>query len=89
MNRRLHLAMGLEVEAKYPPQPKHPPKKPMNGPVPQRIMDLISTAEGRAQLAAQMTAPLRMQRDYVSAGRRTFLVEQLPDGALPVYENAP
>jgi hypothetical protein len=33
-----------------------------------------------------MTQPLRLRRDYTSVGRKTFLVEQLPDGALPIYD---
>jgi len=35
------------------------------------------------------TQPLRLRRDYTSVGRKTFLVEQLPDGALPVYDKDP
>jgi hypothetical protein len=36
-----------------------------------------------------MTQPLRTRRDYMSVGRKTFLVEQLPDGALPIYDKDP
>lgn len=49
----------------------------------------IRTASGRAILAASMTQPLRSRRDYTAVGRRTFLVEQLPDGALPIYDKDP
>ena len=42
-----------------------------------------------AKLAASMTQPLRLRRDYTSVGRKTFLVEQLPDGALPIYDKDP
>jgi Phage capsid family. len=52
----------------------------------QIISDYIKTAGGRAKLAASMTQPLRLRRDYTSVGRKTFLVEQLPDGALPIYD---
>ena len=52
----------------------------------QIIADYIATAGGRAKLAASMTQPLRLRRDYTSVGRKTFLVEQLPDGALPIYD---
>ena len=52
----------------------------------QIISDYIKTADGRAKLAASMTQPLRLRRDYTSVGRKTFLVEQLPDGALPIYD---
>lgn len=52
----------------------------------QIIGDYIKTAGGRAKLAASMTQPLRLRRDYTSVGRKTFLVEQLPDGALPIYD---
>lgn len=39
--------------------------------------------------AASMTQPLRTRRDYAAVGRKTFLVEQLPDGALPIYDKDP
>jgi hypothetical protein len=56
----------------------------------QRIIgDLIKTPAGRAKLAASMTQPLRTRRDYAAVGRKTFLVEQLPDGALPIYDKDP
>jgi hypothetical protein len=55
----------------------------------QIISDYIKTAAGRAKLAASMTQPLRLRRDYTSVGRKTFLVEQLPDGALPIYDKDP
>jgi len=55
----------------------------------QIIGDFIGSAGGRAKLAASMTQPLRLRRDYTSVGRKTFLVEQLPDGALPVYDKDP
>ena len=53
------------------------------------IADYIKTPQGRAKLAASMTQPLRTRRDYSSVGRKTFLVEQLPDGALPIYDKDP
>lgn len=63
---------------------------PVNNAVKQKIIaDYIATAAGRQKLAASMTQPLRMRRDYMSVGRKTFLVEQLPDGALPLYDKDP
>ena len=53
------------------------------------IGEYLRTPEGRAKLAASMTQPLRTRRDYSSVGRKTFLVEQLPDGALPIYDKDP
>lgn len=53
------------------------------------IGDLIKTPNGRVKLASSMTQPLRSRRDYASVGRKTFLVEQLPDGALPIYDKDP
>jgi len=55
----------------------------------QLIGRFIKTAAGRARLAASMIQPLRSRRDYSSVGRKTFLVEQLPDGALPIYDKDP
>lgn len=62
----------------------------VNTAIKQKIIgDYIKTAAGRAKLAASMTQPLRTRRDYMSVGRKTFLVEQLPDGALPIYDKDP
>jgi len=52
----------------------------------QVISEYIKTAAGRAKLAASMIQPLRLRRDYTAVGRKTFLVEGLPDGALPIYD---
>lgn len=49
----------------------------------------LQSAQGRQKIAASMTQPLRLRRDYSSVGRKTFLVEQLPDGALPIYDKDP
>jgi hypothetical protein len=58
--------------------------------VKQRIIgEYIKTPAGRQKLAASMTQPLRTRRDYAAVGRKTFLVEQLPDGALPIYDKDP
>lgn len=58
--------------------------------VKQRVIgEYIKTAAGRSKLAASMTQPLRTRRDYSAVGRKTFLVEQLPDGALPIYDKDP
>jgi HK97 family phage major capsid protein len=53
------------------------------------ISEYIKTPAGRQKLAASLTQPLRLRRDYTSVGRKTFLVEQLPDGALPIYDKDP
>lgn len=56
----------------------------------EQIVDrYIGTSAGRKRLAASMVQPLRERRDYSSVGRKTFLVEQLPDGALPIYDKDP
>lgn len=53
------------------------------------ISQYIGSQAGRHKLAASMTQPLRLRRDYMAVGRKTFLVEQLPDGALPIYDKDP
>jgi len=53
------------------------------------ISEYIGSTEGRSRLAQSMVAPLRARMDYQSIGRRTFLVEQLPEGALPIYNRDP
>lgn len=49
----------------------------------------IGSPQGRRRLAASMIQPLRERRDYSSVGRKTFLVEQIPDGALAIYDKDP
>jgi len=60
---------------------------------PQRAHEIIAknivTAEGRRRIATSMIQPLRRRRDYSSVGRKAFYVEQLPDGALPIYDKDP
>ena len=53
------------------------------------ISEFIKTGAGRQRLAGSMIAPLRKRRDYTSVGRKALMVEQIPDGALPVYEKDP
>jgi len=53
------------------------------------ISEYIKTPAGRQKLAASMTQPLRLRRDYAAVARKTFLVEQLPDGAIPIYDKDP
>lgn len=56
----------------------------------QQIIDqYIHSAQGRRRLAASMIQPLRVRRDYTSVLRKAFLVEDLPDGALPIYDRDP
>lgn len=46
----------------------------------------IASPAGRVLLAGAMVQPLRTQRDYTSVARKALQVEQLPDGALPMYD---
>jgi len=55
----------------------------------QIITEYLKTAAGRQKVAASMIQPLRLRRDYTSVARKAFLVEQLPDGALPIYDKDP
>lgn len=55
----------------------------------QIIGKLIGSGNGRQRLAASMISPLRQRRDYTSCARKAFYVEQLPDGAMPVYDKDP
>ena len=47
---------------------------------------LLASKEGRQKIAASVQQPLREMRDYVSIGRKFFMIDELPDGALPVYD---
>ena len=50
------------------------------------ISEAIRSWSGRRRLTQSILGPLRQRRDYQSIARRTFFVEQLPEGALPVYD---
>lgn len=45
----------------------------------QLIRDVISSSVGRRSLASSMIAPIRARMDYQAVGRKTFLVDQMPD----------
>lgn len=90
VGRRLGSTIRGALESLREPRPR--PDEPIHTPPEvreQTISEYIRTSEGRTQLAASMIAPLRQRMDYSSVGRRTFLVDQLPDGALPVYDRDP
>ena len=55
----------------------------------QIISHYIESGGGRATMAAKMTPSLRRFRDYSAVGRKAFLVEDLEDGALPLYDKDP
>jgi len=55
----------------------------------QMIGKFINSFQGRQKIAASMQQPLRERRDYAAVGRKAFLVEELPDGALPYYDKDP
>lgn len=55
----------------------------------QIINDYLKTGSGRGKIATSMIQPLRLRRDYTSVARKAFLVEQLPDGTLPIYDKDP
>lgn len=65
------------------------PRKISNAQKQQVISQYIQSAQGRRKLAASMIQPLRIRRDYTSVLRKAFLVEDLPDGALPIYDRDP
>lgn len=46
----------------------------------------IGSASGRARIAAAASEPLRKQRDYLSVARKIAFVNELADGALPIYD---
>jgi hypothetical protein len=50
------------------------------------IANYLSTSEGRTRLADSMMQPLRDRRNYSSLARRAFIVEPIPEGALPSFD---
>jgi hypothetical protein len=53
------------------------------------LISQLSSNPGRAALANSMIAPIKARIDYSGIGRKIFLVDQLPEGASPTYDNTP
>lgn len=53
------------------------------------IAKYVKSGQGRQIMASKMTPSLRRFRDYASVGRKAYLVEDLEDGALPIYDKDP
>jgi hypothetical protein len=47
---------------------------------------MMASTDGRRRIAASIQQPLRELRDYTSIGRKAFMMDELPDGALPIYD---
>ncbi|MFA5071245.1 MAG: HK97-fold major capsid protein [Candidatus Pacearchaeota archaeon] len=52
----------------------------------QLMTKLLGSTQGRKKIAASIQEPLRKLRDYVSIGRKALWIDELPDGALPIYD---
>lgn len=81
-DRRLFIK-GL-ILAPFTPVPKIP--KDIQQAI---VSEYLKTAAGRQKLAASMIFPLQRRIDYAGLSRRIFMVEQIPQGAAPVYDRDP
>jgi hypothetical protein len=50
------------------------------------IAQYLSTQQGRSLLAQSMISPIRRHINYQSIAQKTFLIQPLPQGALPSYD---
>ncbi len=55
------------------------PKGTMSDADADTIREYMASSKGQRKLAATMAAPLLQRMDYRSIGRRTFLVEDVPE----------
>jgi len=53
------------------------------------IAQAMETEEGRVSLAQAMVEPIRRALEYQACGRKTIMVDELPQGALARYERDP
>lgn len=87
------LSLRDEHRREYlPPSPeeRRPVELLTDEQVRQRIVqNFLNSSAGRQQLARSMINPLRQRMDYQSIARQTFLVEDLPQGALPYFNQDP
>lgn len=51
------------------------------------IETAMSTPEGRMFIANKLMEPIRQERDYVSMGRQGFILDQLAQGDVPMYDS--
>ena len=52
----------------------------------QLMTKMLASQAGRKRIAASIQEPLRKLRDYQAIGRKAMLIDELPDGALPIYD---
>lgn len=50
------------------------------------IKRALTSEEGKIALGQAMANPIRRNLDYMGVGRKVFVVDPLPQGALPVYD---
>lgn len=50
------------------------------------IANMLNSSEGRFNLAANMSEPLRQFRDYTGIGRKAFVVDDLGQGEMAIYD---
>lgn len=50
------------------------------------IAKALESPQGREALAQVMSNPIRTSLDYQGIGRKLFVVDPLPQGALPIYD---
>ena len=80
----LEIHERRRVRSAPPPTTSPPTSSPPT--IEQRILsEYLQSAEGRHRLAVAMAQPLQRRLDYQSVARSAFMVEQLPEGALPIY----
>lgn len=74
----------LREELAHPIRTVHAAAEPEEG-----IAQAIQSSEGRQRLAQAMINPLRRRLDYAGVARAAFPVEQMPPGAVPIYNQDP
>jgi len=71
---------GFRPGTPAPPGPRPEPPKPLTLEEKRQILrEYASMPGGRLDLAKRMAAPLRGVKNYESVGRKTFLVEKMPE----------
>lgn len=51
------------------------------------LASLLESPTGMHRIASAMANPIRQQLDYQSVARRAMVVEPIPEGALPIFNN--
>ncbi len=84
------VALATQVPVLPDPVKPKPLVEPLDPDMKARLIrEFLNTPGGREKLAAAMTLPIRTHIDYNRLGRELIPIQQMPQGAMAVYDENP